>query len=144
MTNVNCLEGIRCPQCAQEDRFKITALISCLVTDDGSEPTGDHEWDDDSSTHCPDCGFDGKLRNFRTRSHLPPDPDGMNDSRAQWAGSALLAFMFETGTDLEDALGDLLADLMHWADRHNFDFDLALDRARSHYAEETAGEGSPA
>jgi hypothetical protein len=45
-----------------------------------------------------------------------------------------------TGTDEEDALGDLLADLMHWADRRNFDFGLALDRARWHYEEETTGE----
>jgi len=44
MTNENCLEGIRCPQCGQEDCFKITALITCNVTDDGSEPVGDHEW----------------------------------------------------------------------------------------------------
>jgi hypothetical protein len=140
MTNSNCLEGIRCPACGQEDRFKITALITCAVTDNGSEPVGDHEWDDDSSTRCSVCGFDGKLRNFRSRNLLPPDPEGMNDSRAKWAGSALIAFMLETGTDLEDALDDLLADLMHWADRHSSNFDLALDQARRHYIEETAGE----
>jgi len=27
MTNENCLEGIRCPQCGQEDCFKITAVF---------------------------------------------------------------------------------------------------------------------
>ena len=45
---------------------------------------------------------------------LPPDPDTMNVSRAGWAGAALSTFMRETGTDEEDALGDLLTDLMHW------------------------------
>lgn len=138
MTNDNCLDDIRCPQCGQQDRFKITAAITCLVTDGGSEPVGDHEWDDDSATHCPECGFDGKLMGFRRQNQLPPDPENMNDNRAAWAGIALLAFIRETGTDLEDALGDLLADLMHWSDRNNFDFDLAVDRARSHYIEETA------
>lgn len=137
MINTNCLEGIRCPKCSQEDRFKITALITCVVTDDGSEPIGDHEWDGESSTHCPECGFNGTLKNFRK---LPPDPEGMNDKRAAWAGVALKAFCTETGADLEEALGDLLTDLMHWADRNSFDMDAALERARSHYEAETGKE----
>ena len=140
MTNTNCLECIRCPACGQQDRFKITALITCVVTDNGSEPVGDHEWDDDSNTHCPGCGFTGRLRSFRRRSDLPPDPEGSNDRRAAWAAAALRAFMDATGTDEEDALGDLLADLMHWADRSNFDFESALDWGRCHYEAETTGE----
>jgi hypothetical protein len=68
---------------------------------------------------------------------LPPDPEGMNDDRAEWAAAALRHFQCMTGTDYEDALGDLLADLMHWGDRNNFDFELALDRARGNYAAET-------
>jgi hypothetical protein len=71
---------------------------------------------------------------------LPPDPEGMNDKRAAWAGAALDTFMQVTGTDLEDAVGDLLADLIHWCDRNNYDFDLAYDRARGHYQAETGCE----
>jgi hypothetical protein len=74
---------------------------------------------------------------------LPPDPENMNNRRAQLAGAALSTFMKETGTDREDALGDLLADLMHWADRNGYDFDAALERGRYHYEAETAGEPSP-
>ena len=70
-------------------------------------------------------------------STLPADPEGMNEDRAAWAGSALQNFKQTTGTDLEDSLGDLLADLMHWADRNDFDFGLAIDRARYHYLAET-------
>lgn len=142
MTNTNCLEGIRCPACGQEDRFKITAHITCVVTDNGSEPVGDHGWDDDSSIHCPECGFDGTLKSFRNRNRLPPDPENMNGSRAAWASVALRAFMGVTGTDRADAPCDLLADLMHWADRNDFDFELVLDRARWHYAEETTEDVS--
>jgi hypothetical protein len=140
MTNTNCLAGVCCPKCGQQDRFRIAAVISCVVTDDGSEPVGDHEWDDESATRCPECGFDGTLKDFSKKPKLPPDPDGKNDSRATWAGAALSAFMGQTGTDQEDALADLLADLMHWADRNNYDFDAALDRARYHYEAETVGE----
>ena len=68
---------------------------------------------------------------------LPPDPEYMNDNRADWANAAICVFMRETGTDYEDCLCDLLADLLHWSDRHNFDFDAAMERARDHYREET-------
>jgi hypothetical protein len=75
--------------------------------------------------------------------NLPPDLDNMNDSRSEWAGAALSAFMRESGTDQEDALVDLLADLLHWTDRNSQDFDAALERARGHYEAETAGERFP-
>jgi hypothetical protein len=77
--------------------------------------------------------------NFR-RADLPPDPEGKNADRAEWAGSALRHFQCTTGTDYEDALGDLLGDLMHWCDRNNFDFEAALERARGHYEAETTDE----
>jgi hypothetical protein len=72
---------------------------------------------------------------------LPPDPDGMNFDRASWADKAISAFQHATGTDRDAALTDLLADLMHWADRAGYGFREALDRARSHYEAETTGDG---
>lgn len=71
---------------------------------------------------------------------LPPDPEGMNERRARWAGVALAAFMAATGTDLEDAICDLIADLRHWADRNGQDFDHEADRGARHYAAEIGGE----
>jgi len=68
----------------------------------------------------------------------PPDPDGMNDARAEWAAAALSHFQCCTGTDYEDAMADLLGDLMHLADRSPYDFEAALAKARGMYAEETA------
>lgn len=71
---------------------------------------------------------------------VPPDPEGMNDVRATCAKQALLQFIVTTGTDWADALGDLLADLMHLCDRvADLDFDRALRLARDHYAAETGG-----
>lgn len=67
----------------------------------------------------------------------PPDPDAINGDRAAWAQQALSAFTDATGTDAEDALCDLLADLMHWCDRHGTSFSSELERARCHYAAET-------
>jgi len=73
-------------------------------------------------------------------STLPPDPEGMNDKRAEWASRAITAFQDATGTEDEDALGDLLTDLMHWADRNQYDFEAALFRGRDHYEAETIGD----
>jgi hypothetical protein len=72
---------------------------------------------------------------------LPPDPDGRNHDRAAWAKVALDAFMRETGTDLEDALYDLLCDLMHLSDRVPFDFEAALIHAKDLYLAETGQPG---
>lgn len=139
MTNTNCLEGIRCPQCGNEERFRIAATSLFTVTDDGTDDYADVHWDDSSYADCPECGLHGTLKVFQVKpAPLPPDADGMNFDRASWADKAISAFRAATGTDREDALSDLLADLMHWADRAGYGFDEALDRARSHYEAETA------
>jgi len=59
-----------------------------------------------------------------------------NKDRAQWAAEALRKFMALSDTTHDESLGDLLCDLMHFADDNNFDFKAALHRARGHYAEE--------
>ncbi|MCZ2341348.1 MAG: hypothetical protein LC104_06070 [Bacteroidales bacterium] len=102
MTNENCLEGIRCPECDRE----------------------------------------GPLREFHLSPALPPDPDGMNDRRAEWAGHAIASFRSATGADEADAVCDLIADLMHWCDRNGQDFGDELSRAQDHYAAETGNDGS--
>ncbi len=68
---------------------------------------------------------------------LPPDPHNRNNERAECAGEALRQFQLVTGADEEDALGDLLCNLLHWCDRNHFDFEAALARARMHYDAET-------
>jgi len=65
MPNTNCLEGVRCPRCGYEDAFLINALVTVLVTDDGTEDQGgDYEWDGDAYCACADCKFAGRLRDF--------------------------------------------------------------------------------
>lgn len=50
-------------------------------------------------------------------------PYPMNASRALWARLALEAFAEETGAELiEQALGDLIADLGHLCDEQGLDF----------------------
>jgi len=66
-----------------------------------------------------------------------------NQDRAEWAAAALRHFQCTTGTDYDDALTDLLGDLMHFADRENLDFEAALAMARAHYEAEKAEAAAP-
>jgi hypothetical protein len=66
-----------------------------------------------------------------------------NLERANWADKAIRTFRKQTGCDFEDSLGDLIADLMHWADAKNFDFEAAFYRARNHYEAELSEENRP-
>lgn len=96
---------------------------------------------DEESFHVPSAVIEWLDEQIERREEaLPPDPDGINDRRAEWAGYALAAFMSQTGSDRESAVTDLLCDLMHLADREGADFDSDLARARMHYSCETEDE----
>jgi hypothetical protein len=58
--------------------------------------------------------------------------------RAASADAALTAYMSRTSCDCEDCLKDLLCDLMHWADKAQFDFADELFHARFYYCAEVA------
>jgi hypothetical protein len=62
--------------------------------------------------------------------------DITNAKRASWASAAVYLFEQLTGCDREDALSDLLCDLMHWSGREGYDFNLQLSRATYHFEEE--------
>lgn len=66
------------------------------------------------------------------------DPENMNEQRAEFARQAMMTFMSATGTDAEDAVSDLLNDLMHYSDSKGYDFDAELQRARRSYVDETS------
>jgi hypothetical protein len=79
------------------------------------------------------------------------DPEKENPKRAKWAQQVIDTHMAATGSDDCDALGDLLANLMHLCDQRTrnkrgrllknppegWDFNKALDMAVMHYTAET-------
>lgn len=78
MANENCLKGIKCPQCGQEDQFRIVVQTTVIMTDDGSEDDkmgGDQEWDDDSYIECCDCHKAGKVAEFRVATDEDAAPE---------------------------------------------------------------------
>lgn len=69
--------------------------------------------------------------------------DVSNATRAKWAEVGLKAFQKEVATDDDAVLGDFLTDLLHYCDQNNYDFDLALERARAMHEEEVNNEKPP-
>jgi hypothetical protein len=65
MTNTNCLEGVKCPVCCNEDEFLIQISVIATVADEGVTDSEDPHWDDKSYTRCADCGEEGELVHFR-------------------------------------------------------------------------------
>jgi hypothetical protein len=68
MPNTNCLEGIRCPDCGNEEAFYIESTAVMYVTDDGAEARGDISWNDDSHAQCATCERGGKLADFKAKN----------------------------------------------------------------------------
>lgn len=95
------------------------------------------EWANTAATDMEDFKSENKVGNRK----LPPDPDEQNNDRADWAEEALITFMACTGTDPGDSVADLMADLRHWCDRYDLDFDNELARAQGMYGDETDPNG---
>ena len=80
----------------------------------------------------------------RKKNTLPPDPETMNEQRADAAGRSLDLFTRTFGEEDgggEQNLSDLLADLAHYCDRNELHFAYCLQTAKMHYDAETDNEG---
>lgn len=72
MTNTNALEGIRCPKCGNQDKFRVAALTTATIIDNGVENTEATFWEGDAETACADCGFTSEWANFAAAKNLRP------------------------------------------------------------------------
>jgi hypothetical protein len=64
--NVNCLSGMRCPQCGSYGPFEVVVLMRVLLADGGTGEAEDGtiEYDDDSPAMCHACRYSGKIGDF--------------------------------------------------------------------------------
>ena len=74
---------------------------------------------------------------FKPDKPDPDDPDGpKNGTRAVWAETAVDAFLSATGEahgDYDSAISDLMADLLHFADKVGLDGEVLLARAERNW-----------
>ena len=54
-----------CPAFGQAEHLQIVITALARLTPEGSDPEGDHEWDDGSYCRCPECDHDGIVADFR-------------------------------------------------------------------------------
>ena len=64
--NTNCLEGLACPKCGQDDYIRVEGTAVFILTDDGTEGHAGVRWDDDSWANChvDACNFTGTMKDF--------------------------------------------------------------------------------
>lgn len=70
MPNNNCLAGMQCPKCQNEEPFKIEVRALITLYDDGSDPDeglGDIDWQDDTYCECGQCAHYGTIKDFRVK-----------------------------------------------------------------------------
>lgn len=70
MANHNCLVGISCPNCGQEDQFYVTCTLEVGLTDNGVDDDyafkyGDgYSWGSTAPIRCGECDHTGKVSDF--------------------------------------------------------------------------------
>jgi hypothetical protein len=57
--------GMACPECKRGDRLHVSFHGICLLTPDGSEDCGAHEWGDESPCSCRACDWLGLVKDTR-------------------------------------------------------------------------------
>jgi hypothetical protein len=57
--------NMACPTCGSDEDLLVDITTLAYLTPDGTEPTGDHDWDDDSDCRCSACDHAGRVSDFR-------------------------------------------------------------------------------
>jgi ssDNA-binding Zn-finger/Zn-ribbon topoisomerase 1 len=63
---LGCIEGWACPSCGQCERFVIKAVSLFDIQADGTEQCDGVEWTEDSWVRCPQCAWQGRIRDVET------------------------------------------------------------------------------
>lgn len=56
--------GLACPDCGRDDHIAVTITAQATLTAEGTDVTGDHEWDDDSPCSCFICDTHKTVKEF--------------------------------------------------------------------------------
>jgi hypothetical protein len=62
--NLRSEYGMACPECGAAQTLTINIRCSAILSIDGSEAQGDHEWEPTSDCFCDECGHNGVVADF--------------------------------------------------------------------------------
>jgi len=65
VANLRTEYDLGCPRCAQAETLSIVVTCTAILSIDGTDVQGDHDWDDTSSCFCDECGHNGTVGEFR-------------------------------------------------------------------------------
>ena len=102
MSNTNCLEGVKCPECGQEDKFEVAGQCLFVVTDHGAEAKGDIEYNDHRFAVCPVCDFEGTWGDFKVNNQKPKTIYEITITSASWGYTYTLPKMGELKSGVYD------------------------------------------
>ena len=72
MSNLRDSFNLACRKCGQDEHFDIIITTLARLSADGSDPQGEHEWNDESYCQCPHCRTDGTVADFTTKNGNGP------------------------------------------------------------------------
>jgi hypothetical protein len=64
MSTVRELFGLACPKCGSDEPLCVVIKSLATLSPDGTDPFGDHEWDEESPCLCKECDFTGLITQF--------------------------------------------------------------------------------
>lgn len=56
--------GMACPECGAAQTLTIDIRCSAILSINGTEAQGDHEWEPTSDCFCDECGHNGVVADF--------------------------------------------------------------------------------
>jgi len=63
--------GMACPSCGSDAHLQLNITVWANLSADGTEPFGDHHWDDASLCRCHACAHSGNVAAFRIPAEVP-------------------------------------------------------------------------
>ncbi len=62
---VRTLFQLACPKCSSDEHLRVAIETWAELSVEGTDPVGDHDWNQDSGCRCMSCDFYGAVENFR-------------------------------------------------------------------------------
>lgn len=118
-TTVRSTVNLACPKCGEDARLKLVIQAWVDLTAEGTDPSGDHEWDADSACMRPACGHTGTVATFDAKEATPGPQlklynvhftqidtfDGHVHALDQTHAEALARDLLDKGTDVFEQVG---------------------------------------
>ena len=72
--NLRTEYDLACPECGQAETLSIVVTCTAILSIDGTEVQGDHDWDETSCCFCDECGHNGLVGEFRITTDKAVQP----------------------------------------------------------------------